>query len=224
MTARDAEEVTVAREQLPDPAPRDARFAVLLLAAGRSTRAGGVDKLLATRDGVTLVGQVAAGLRASRASIMVVVTGHEAGAVRAAVARHVPEARFVHNDAYASGLSTSLNAGLAALAPSIEAVAVCLADMPGIDGAIVDRLFEAWLVAPAPCIVVATAAGRRGNPVVLPASVFAEIGRVTGDVGARAVIAAHADRVVTVEIGAAAAHDLDTREALAAAGFHPVPR
>lgn len=201
-----------------DPLGND-RLAVVLLAAGRSTRAQGANKLLALRDGVPLVAHVAAGLRATRAGAPIVVTGHGADAVRRAVEAVAPQARFVHNADFAEGMSTSLKAGLAALAPSVEAVAICLADMPEIDGAIVDRLFAVWEAAEAPCVVVATHDGRRGNPVILPACFFAEIAAVTGDVGARGVVAAHADRVVEVEIGAAAAGDLDTRQALAAAGF-----
>jgi molybdenum cofactor cytidylyltransferase len=66
--------------------------------------------------------------------------------------------------------------------------------------------------------VRAVSGGRRGNPVVLPRATFAAVLRLKGDVGARHVIESAGLDVVDVEIGAAAHVDVDTPEAVAAAG------
>lgn len=203
---------------------RDPALGTILLAAGRSSRAGGVFKLLALRDGVPLVARVAGALSACRAGTRIVVTGHRADEVAAAVTAADPGAVVVVAEDFAAGLSASLRAGLAALPERIEAVAICLADMPDVDAAAVDRLFAARDPAAGRDLVVATHDGRRGNPVVLPRRLFAAVAALSGDVGARAIVAGEGAAVIEVEIGPAAGRDLDTREALEAAGFTaPLP-
>lgn len=201
--------------------PTDPTLALILLAAGRSTRAGGAFKLLATRDGVPLVGHVAAALAGSRAGRRIVVLGHRAAEVRAAVAAIDGDAVFVEARDHADGLSASLRAGIAALPVEVEAVAICLADMPDVDAALVDRLFAARDPAGGRDVAIATHEGKRGNPVVLPRRLFPAIAGLSGDVGARPILAGEGDAIVTVEAGPAAGRDLDTAEALAAAGFRP---
>lgn len=199
----------------------DPTLALILLAAGRSTRAGGLFKLLVERDGVPLVAHAAAALARSRAGTRLVVLGHRAAEVRAAVAAVDAAALFVEAVDYADGLSASLRRGIAALPDEIEAVAVCLADMPDVDGDLVDRLFAARDPATGRDVAIATRAGVRGNPVVLPRRLFPAVEQLTGDVGARPILAREAAAIVMVEAGAAAGRDLDTAEALATAGFRP---
>lgn len=203
------------------PAPREGAdragaTAALVLAAGRSTRMGGPNKLLATLDGVPLVRRVVEAALASRASGVTVVTGHMAAEVRAALAGL--DVAFADNPAYAEGLSTSLRSGLAALPDDVGAAVVLLGDMPMVSAATMDRLIAALDPAAGQGIVVPTFEGKRGNPVVWARRFFPELARVHGDVGARHVIGEHAAEVVEVEIGAEVTLDLDTPEALAAAG------
>jgi molybdenum cofactor cytidylyltransferase len=54
--------------------------------------------------------------------------------------------------------------------------------------------------------------------VLWPREYFAELSSITGDTGARHILGAHEDAITRVEIGAAAGLDVDTPEALAAAG------
>ena len=63
-------------------------------------------------------------------------------------------------------------------------------------------------------IIVATADGKRGNPVLWPASCFDALLTVSGDTGARHLIGEHESLVLEVELGAAARLDLDTPEAV----------
>ncbi len=86
--------------------------------------------------------------------------------------------------------------------------------MPKITGAMIDRLIEAAAGRSPMPIVMASANGVRGNPVVLPRRHFAELMKLDGDEGARRLIAEHGDEVVTVELGEAAATDFDTPDAL----------
>ena len=119
----------------PDrPQPREAagappgKVAALVLAAGQSRRMGQANKLLAPVDGRPMVAHAVDAMLASRADPVIVVTGHQADAVRAALAGR--PVIWAHNPDYASGLSSSLAAGLAALPEDAEGVVIGLGDMP----------------------------------------------------------------------------------------------
>ena len=204
-----------ASPRAPEPAaPRRApRIAALVLAAGRSRRMGGANKLLSEIDGVPMVARVVAAAAAARSDPVIVVTGHEAAKVRAALAGR--DATFAHNPDYAAGLSTSLRAGLAALPAGVDGVLVCLGDMPRVSAAQIDRLIAAFDAAAGRAICVPTHRGKRGNPVLWAARFFAEMEAVAGDVGARHLIGEHEDMVHEVESGDdGVLVDIDTPEAL----------
>ena len=201
----------------PQAAPR---VAILLLAAGRSTRMGGPNKLLQETDNAPLVVHAAKAALASQAVEVVVVLGHMAGDVKAAVEKAVgknKKLRFVTNPDFADGLSTSVRTGIAALGKDIDAAIVQLGDMPGVGSGLLDRLMAAFSPVEGRSICVPTVAGKRGNPVLWDRRFFAEIAQVSGDTGAKHLIGEHADLVCEVEMsGQAAITDIDTPEALAA--------
>ncbi|MEW5421205.1 NTP transferase domain-containing protein [Amorphus sp. 3PC139-8] len=192
--------------------------AAVVLAAGRSSRMGS-PKMLATLEGIPLVRRVAEAAQASRADRVVVVTGN-AGEEVAATLDGLDVAR-VHNRDFADGLSTSLKAGLAALPDEIEAAIVLLGDMPMIEPAMIDRLIDAFDPETGALIVVPTHDGRRGNPVLWSRRFFPELMAVTGDKGGREVLEGYPDAIVEVELGQAAALDVDTPETLAEIGGEP---
>jgi molybdenum cofactor cytidylyltransferase len=186
-----------------------------VLAAGRSTRMGGPNKLLAEIGGRPLVRIVVEQAVASRANPVIVVTGHERAKVEAALAGL--RVRFAHNPDYAAGLSTSLKAGLGALPPSVDGAIVCLGDMPQVTAGLIDRLVEAFDPERGALVVVPTIEGKRGNPVVWSRRFFSDLMALDGDVGARHLIATYADVVAEVPVeDAAALTDVDTPDALLA--------
>ena len=200
----------------PQQAPR---VAVLVLAAGRSTRMGGPNKLLADANGEPLVVHAVKAALASQAVELVVVLGHMADQVKAAVLAAVPKARlrFATNPDFAEGLSTSVRTGIAALGKEIDAAIVQLGDMPGVNSALLDRLMAAFSPVEGRSICVPTVAGKRGNPVLWDRRFFPEMANLSGDSGAKHLIGEHADLVCEVEMtGEAAITDIDTPEALAA--------
>ena len=207
----------VSRPQPREPvAERGAGVAAIILAAGQSRRMRGPNKLLARFEGKALVRRIAERALASKAGPVVVVTGHRAGDISDALAGL--NVRIAHNPDFSEGLATSLKAGLSAVPESASGALVLLADMPGISTAIMNRLIDAFEAKSAPAIVLPTVDGKRGNPVLWSRAFFPELMAVTGDTGARHIIAHHEEAVERVEIGAAAAVDVDTPEALAEAG------
>jgi molybdenum cofactor cytidylyltransferase len=205
------------------PQPREAPAArktpgvhAVLLAAGRSSRMGGPNKLLASFEGAPLVRRVAERILASRAGGTVAVVGHQADRIGEALSSL--DLKLVHNPDYASGLSTSLRAGVEALPAAADGALIALGDMPAVSTPDIDRLIGAFAAAGGTSIVRATHDGKRGNPVILPRALFAEVTKLGGDTGARQIVEAGGAAVIDVELGAAASLDVDTPEAMRLAG------
>ncbi len=87
--------------------------------------------------------------------------------------------------------------------------------MPLIDARLIDRLVEAFDPDRGNLIVVPVAEGRRGNPVLWSRRFFSELMTLDGDIGARHLIAKHAEAVAEVTVdGESAFLDIDTPQAL----------
>ncbi len=205
----------LARAEASPPAPlaRAPRIAAIVLAAGQSRRMGPVNKLLTEIDGTAMIARVVDGALATRASPIIVVTGHEQGRVRQALrGRRVT---FVANPDYADGLSTSLARGIDAVPADRDGAIVCLGDMPDVTAGQIDRLVAAFNPTEGRGIIVPTHRGKRGNPVLWGRMFFSDIRRIAGDVGARHLIGEHEDQVAEVAMDdAAVLTDIDTPEAL----------
>ena len=217
-----AEAVERAADAAAVPA-RAPRLAALVLAAGRSTRMGGANKLLAEVGGRPMVRHVLDQVLASQAAAVIVVTGHEREEIEAALlgAPGGDRWQLVYNPDFAAGLSTSLHRGLAALADEVDGALVCLADMPQVTAAVIDRLIAAFDPLEGRAICVPTWGGKRGNPVLLARRYFAEVQAISGDVGARALIGEHVEAVAEVAMddlaqGSGVLVDVDTPDALSA--------
>src|SRR5262245_58901097 len=203
------------------PQPRDEpladghRVAALILAAGRSTRMGGPNKLLAEIGGRQLVRIAAEQALKSKARPVIVVTGHQREKVETTL-RNL-DVRMIHNPDYAEGLSTALRAGLSALPADIDGAIVLLADMPQVDAVLIDRLLAAYDPEKGALVVVPTIDGKRGNPVLWSRRFFPDLMVLEGDVGARHLIGRYGEAVVEVPVtGNAALTDVDTPDALSA--------
>ena len=188
----------------------------VVLAAGRSSRMGGPNKLMARFSGRPLIRQTVERTLSSKIDGATVVTGHQATRIREALdGLEIP---FVHNPDFASGLSSSLKAGVSAVPDGMAGVLVVLGDMPGVSTDDLDRLLAGFRAAGGDAIVRATHDGKRGNPLVIPRALFAAIAQLEGDTGARHLVESGALAVVDVEIGQGASVDVDTRDALERAG------
>jgi molybdenum cofactor cytidylyltransferase len=159
------------------------RIGALVLAAGRSWRFAGGNKLLAPLSGVALVARAVTSALASRASPVVVVTGYDAAEVSAALG-DLPVV-FAHNGVAEQGLASSLQAGLWRLGNTVDGAVVCLADMPYVRPVHIDRLCEAFERSRGRAVCAPTFQGQRGNPVLWPASLFGALLQLRGDTGGR---------------------------------------
>jgi molybdenum cofactor cytidylyltransferase len=193
--------------------PHPKRIAAVVLAAGRSTRMRGPNKLLAEIARRPLVRIVAEEALASRADPVIVVAGHQRAEVEKALAGL--RVRIVHNPDFAEGLGTSLRAGIAAVPADSDAAIVCLGDMPRVDATLMNRLIAAFDPDRGALAVVPTFEGKRGNPVLWSRRFFPDLMAIEGDVGARHLIGRYSEAVAEVPVdGKAALIDVDTPEAL----------
>ncbi len=181
----------------------------IILAAGSSSRLGRPKQLLPLGQQPVLA-HTLANAKASKLDGLIIVLGHQATAIQEQIL--FGAAAVVINPRYQEGQSTSLRAGLAAIAPNTDAIVFLLGDQPLIGPAIINQLIDVRRATHAP-IVLPTYAGQRGNPVLIAHDLFPELAQITGDQGARGVIRAHVTEVQEVAIpGDPPTDDLDTAE------------
>jgi molybdenum cofactor cytidylyltransferase len=170
----------------------------------------GGDKRLMRVDGRSMLDRAVEAALAGGLGPVLVVTGPEAQpSLPAGVIRVV-------NDDPSRGMASSLALGVAALPAEARGVVVLLADMPRVSGGHVAALAAAFRPGG---ICVPVHQGRRGNPVLLSRPFFAAMEGLTGDQGARGLIAGHPDVVIEVPMADdAILIDVDTPQALRALG------
>jgi CTP:molybdopterin cytidylyltransferase MocA len=190
------------------PPPRG-RVAGLVLGAGAGVRFGG-PKALVELDGELLVDRATRLLAAADCDPVVVV----AGAAADEVASRARDAEIVVNPGWATGIGSSLRAGLVELRGRADAAVIVLVDQPRLGAESVERVIAAWTRGAT--VAQATYGGVPGHPVLLDATVWDDVAALaTGDVGARAFLTTRPDLVTLVSCdGTGDPVDVDTPEDL----------
>jgi len=162
--------------------------AAIVLAAGASRRLGQPKQLLML-DGETMIGRALRLAAESGASPVLAVLGAHSELMHEIVlANH---ATPILNRAWEQGLSTSIHAGLTALAesaPGSRGALVLACDQPRLTTTHLRALLQAFDAQPTPTIVASTYAGVLGTPAVFPREVFSELLSLSGDKGARSLL------------------------------------
>ena len=166
-------------------------LAAIVLAAGSGSRFGGGKLMAPWKGGVLIDGALAAAFAAPTREV-IVVTGAD-GRVEAAARAFAEQAgdtrrlHIVHAADHAEGMGASLRTGAAALPADCGGVFVFLGDMPRIPPDILPRLVGSLArgaEAAAPVV-----GGERGPPVLFGPGLIPALRGLTGDQGARAVLA-----------------------------------
>lgn len=173
----------------------------VILAAGDSTRMGFPKALLLTREGRSFAATLAATFAAAGVTDIVIVTGRDHQRIVDALAteQFSVSPRVVRNPDPARGQLSSLLIGIDAVAADTPAALVTLVDVPMLAAETVRLVMSEWRRTRAP-IVRPAIGDRHGHPVVFDARVFAELRQAPLDVGAKAVVRAHAGEVVNVPV------------------------
>lgn len=178
----------------------------IILAAGTSSRLGRPKQLLPL-GGKPLLQHVVDASAASRLDELIVVLGHEAAAIEAAL--QWPEgARAVVNADYTHGQASSLRVGVASVSDECEAIVILLGDQPHMSADLIDRAIDEWRLTNSP-VVRATFGGVPGHPVLVARFAFALVERTDGDEGLRSVLAG-APEVHDLPLGETPLADIDT--------------
>jgi molybdenum cofactor cytidylyltransferase len=194
----------------------------IVLAGGAGARFGGAKLTAPWRTGALIDGALAAAFAAPVRSV-ILVTGADDNVAPAAEALarrlgHFPRLRIVHAVDHAEGMAATLRAGVRALPDNAVGAFVFLGDMPLVPHGILSKLAEA-LAAGAPA-AAPTFEGKRGHPVLFGATLFSALDALSGDEGARSVLArAGVALLETDEPGVL--FDIDTKEGLAGAAQEP---
>ena len=167
------------------------KIAALILAAGRSTRMGAENKLLADLGGAPLIARTVANVLASQARPILLVVGHRSADIRAAVADQPLE--IIDNADYATGMASSLRVGLGRVPSDADGAIVMLGDMPLIGASTIDRLVAEAADHPDAAAIVPTVGGEWAHPVLLRRALFPAVAALSGDVGARKILAQRSD-------------------------------
>ena len=187
---------------------------ILILAAGGSTRMAPRDKLAELVGGVPLLRRLARAALATGAPVLVALPSP--GHPRAGLLAGLDVVPLVVADS-AEGMGGTMRGAVAAL-PPCRRFLILLGDLAEIGSDEIKAVLTAPRAAPDALIWRgATQDGAAGHPILFDASLRAEFARLTGDDGARDLVAAHADRVHLVPLpGRAARRDLDTPDDWAA--------
>lgn len=157
----------------------------VVLAAGMASRMGNRTKQLLEYENKPLLQHVIDQANVSSLDEVVVVLGHFAPEIRTAI--EPGRASFVMNECYRKGQSTSVISGIQAVRNDWDGVLMLLGDQPGIPAETIDSLISSFADDP-DAIVMPFYRGKRGNPVLLPRRLEAELLTITGDQGARSII------------------------------------
>ncbi len=187
------------------------RIGAVLLAAGEGKRMGGVIKPLITLQGVPLIRRHLIALSGAGIDDVVVVTGHAAARVEAAITDF--PLTVVRNDAWQDGQQGSVRLGLEAMTGNFDAIVILLCDQPLVQSGDIVELLAAFKKRGTGHVLIPSVAGQRGNPVVLDAEAVESIRSSGANLGCRKFVQ---DNPALVHVHETAntrfLTDLDTRE------------
>ena len=185
--------------------------AIILLAAGASTRMGGRDKLLEQVEGRPLLRVMADRAQMVVHDVIVTLPAGPMGDARATALDGMDGPNLVRNTGNGRGMGHSIAAGVRA-AFGATGVMILPADMPDLTSSDLKRLIDAFDASDEPMILRAGAEdGTPGHPVIFPSRDFGALSKLTGDQGARPVLATapKPPQILRLE-GRRALVDLDT--------------
>lgn len=182
--------------------------AMLIVAAGASSRLGRPKQLL-TLQGQSLLQHTVRVAQQSTLGPVIVVLGAHAPEVRSSIEAFGVE--LVYNEDWQEGMAASIRCGMAHVQqvhPAVDAVILMVCDQPYVSPVLLQQLQRAHQNTGKP-IITCSYADTFGPPTLFHQSLFAQLLQLTGDVGARSILKMHADRVEAIPFPEGAV-DIDT--------------
>jgi len=199
--------------------PKEASVAAIVLAAGKSSRAKNIHKLLSTLAGKTVIATTIDSLLSIEGLNVHVVTGHKSADIKASLANK--SVAFAHNSEFDQGMGTSIAVGVSAL-NKVDYALICLGDMPFVQQTTIQKILDTAAKTPGAAIFVPTFHGKRGHPVLWHQRFFGDLKGLHGDTGGKQILQNNVEKIVEVPVNdAGILIDLDTPEILAQFGISP---
>ncbi|RPI04503.1 MAG: nucleotidyltransferase family protein [Ignavibacteriae bacterium] len=190
--------------------PHSPHIALLVLAAGASTRLG-IPKQRIPYRGKPLLRSICEIALQSKAQTVVVVLGSQAALIKEDI--EDLKMTLVENSLWKEGLSTSIRAGILSLPESADAVLMIPCDQPEITPALLDQIIGTY-IATGNKIIACRYGDTVGIPALYDRSIFPELLALQGDQGAKPILHRYADIVRTVDFPLGV-YDIDTPQDLA---------
>jgi molybdenum cofactor cytidylyltransferase len=167
---------------------------IIILAAGASTRMGKPKQLL-PYQGRSLLRHITEVAIASKNQPIVVVLGANAESIKPEICQ-LP-VQIVENLQWASGMSSSIQAGVNALGQNVEAVVITLCDQPFVSPEVINQLVEAYRLTNK-AIVACEYAGTLGVPALFHHTFFSQLMTLKQGEGAKQIIKKYINEVTSI--------------------------
>jgi molybdenum cofactor cytidylyltransferase len=173
------------------------KVGILILAAGPSSRLGSPKQLLSYQDKTLLNHTIDVAKKAQDGIVVVILGGNHQ-----LIKDHIDEKEIMitYNSQWEGGMSSSIRAGLYDLVrehKDLDAVILAVCDQPFITAELFDALvYEANISGKS--IVASSYGDTLGTPVLFAEKYFAELSRLKGKQGAKAMVAKYDDEVAVV--------------------------
>ena len=170
-------------------------ISAILLAAGKSKRMNGQNKLTTKIRDIPLIKLSVKNILASSVDEIIIVLGHQKEIIEKLIDKN-DKVKFVFNKDFESGMASSIKTGLNHLSEKTQAFFICLGDMPMVKKDIYNLLIKSKNDKE---IIVPTYKNKQGNPILFLASMKKEIMTIKGDVGAKKILDLNKDKILNIE-------------------------
>ena len=171
-------------------------ISAILLAAGKSKRMDGENKLTKKIRGIPLIKHSVKNILASSVDELIIVLGHQKEIVEKLIDKS-EKIKFIFNKDFENGMASSIKTGLNHLSKKAEAFFICLGDMPMVNSNVYNQLIKSRNQKD---ILVPTYKDQKGNPILFSILMKKEILNIQGDIGAKQILQSNEDKILKVEI------------------------
>ena len=195
---------------MPAKEKKSAKIAIIILAAGRSSRLGSPKQLLSYRGKTLLQHSIDTALESQASPVMVVL-----GSGKESIEKELDQTQIfiLENTAWESGMASSISCGinnLNTIAPDSEAVILMVCDQPYVSATLLNELTNKYMES-GQAIIASSYENTLGTPALFHKSLFSELSALEGESGAKSLIKKYSQQTGFVSF-AQGSIDIDTRE------------